>query len=312
MRLRVAAVLFALGAWIAAAPALAEPRFDVIEPVPGETWSEALATSPDGCLVAGSSGDFGAMTWRDGVSAPLTDDVHQNPQVVDAIAGRFGAMVGTDVGGHGFVWNLIPGQPSFLPLPEVGSLPPTAAYDLEFGADFEWGAGVVGAARDELGHGSYPYYYNVNRGPRFLPGGNGEARALSADGFIAGGWVGGWTEGQAALWHLQTENPPQILGVLPGDVSSEIRGLSANGAVAVGSSRSGGIERAFIWSAANGMLELASGTHVANAVTADGTRVVGEGNLPGSDGQTAFVWDAKRGARSLAQALRDEYGVDVG
>jgi hypothetical protein len=220
-------------------------------------------------------------------------------------------MVGVDHGGQAFVWNFIPGQPPFLPLPEVGALPPTAAYDVEFGVDPEWGLGVVGAARDEFAHGTYPYYWNLARGPRFLPGGNGEARALSSDGLVAGGWLAGWTEGQAALWRLRTEDPVQPLGVLPGDTYSEVRGLSANGAVAVGSSRAGGVRRAFRWTAAGGMVALAPGAEIANGVSDDGMRVVGDGNLPGF-GETAFVWDPTRGARPLAQALRDEYGVDVG
>jgi hypothetical protein len=307
MRLRVAAVSLALGAWSAAAPAAAEPRFDVIEPLDGGSLIEALATSPDGCLVAGRSGDDGAFSWRNGVSTPLIDLMHQNPQVVDAISG-LETMVGVDAGGQAFLWNLYPNQPPFLSLPEVGYLHPTAGYDVEFGADPEWGLGVVGVAGDEGGLESHPYYWNLHRGARILPGGEGEARVLSNDGAVAGGFLGN----QAALWRVKTDGPPQLLGALPGDEVGQVRGLSGNGAVAVGSSRSGGTERAFIWSAANGMLELASGTHVANGVTADGTRVVGEADLPGSDGQTAFLWDAKRGARPLAQALRDEYGIDVG
>jgi uncharacterized membrane protein len=95
------------------------------------------------------------------------------------------------------------------------------------------------------------------------------------------------------------------LGFLSGTSSSKALAVNVDGSVIVG--RSGNL--AFRWTATGGMQALGSiwsGAYEANAVSADGSLVVG---WHGSS-YTAMIWDAAGEAMMLSQYLSDR-GVDL-
>jgi probable HAF family extracellular repeat protein len=112
--------------------------------------------------------------------------------------------------------------------------------------------------------------------------GDSHADAVSSDGSV----VAGHFQAQAFRW---TESAGMMmLGFLPGAPYSYVHGISANGSIVVG--ESGG--NAFRWSQATGMVNI--GCNKANAISADGTVIVGQ-NCPGQ----AFRWTAATGMVSL-------------
>jgi len=88
----------------------------------------------------------------------------------------------------------------------------------------------------------------------------------------------------------------QGFGILPGDTGSGVRGLSADGSVAVGASGNHAVR----WTAAGGLVDLGAGTTQgsAAAVSADGSVVVGTSIGPGGFGR-AFRWTAATGMVDL-------------
>lgn len=104
------------------------------------------------------------------------------------------------------------------------------------------------------------------------------------------------------------------MGDLPGGICNNVaRGVSADGAVIVGSSRSAAENEAFVWTAADGMVsigDLPGGYLYAEGwdASADGSVVVGLGSTDA--GERAFIWDAAHGMRELATVLANDYGLD--
>ena len=173
MRLRIVAVPLVLGSFLGAL-ASANPSFDVIAPLEGQSSSAALAVSADGCRVVGQSDDE-ALSWRDGVSSPIRE-YGWYPVAAQAVSPD-GQSVGGTTGSSAFV--LTPGW-GLQSLPGSGGFSPTDLY--QFGSDWTFAVG-----RADEGHGteSHPYFRSPS-GTWILPGGRGEARALSADHHIAG------------------------------------------------------------------------------------------------------------------------------
>ncbi len=161
----------------------------------------------------------------------------------------------------------------------------------------------------------------------------GTAEGVSADGSVVVGISGGALSGEAYRW--TAVGGVDELGVLAGGAWSRARGVSADGAVVVG--RADG-ERAFRWTAADGLLDPGFGDG-ADAISADGATIVGShfrwteaggardlGVLPGDvesralgvsgDGavvvgwsgddlalREAFIWDRPNGMQPLASVL---------
>lgn len=135
-----------------------------------------------------------------------------------------------------------------------------------------------------------------------LPGGIGATgRAVSADNstIVGDSWINSFT------WHAMrwTQAGGMVdLGVLAGHSESEAHAVSADGGVIVGYSSSGFTtsKRAFIWDAAHGMRDLKSvltatnpyltgwTLRSANAISADGKTISGDGVNPNGDSE-AFV-----------------------
>jgi hypothetical protein len=122
---------------------------------------------------------------------------------------------------------------------------------------------------------------------------------------------------QACYWN------GAVLAALPslpgGGGYSEGYGVSDNGLVIVGVSRSGrsgqgGVQgEACVWNAGLplGLGNISGGTFegIAWAANADGSRVVGQSNV--GDLPVAFIWDNAKGMRNLKQVLTDNYGLNL-
>ena len=157
-------------------------------------------------------------------------------------------------------------------------------------------------------HCDWPFLWRSGSGSTLLHGLSGaveygSVEAISADGTLAAG-AAGW---RAVLWR-PLEGTVQEIGLRRSGLGAgEVRDLSPDGSIAVGQQRH---RSAFRWTAASGMVLLGPETRIAHAVSADGARIVGEGEFDGVP--QAFIWDALHGARPLADVLRDQYGFDLG
>jgi probable HAF family extracellular repeat protein len=136
-----------------------------------------------------------------------------------------------------------------------------------------------------------------------------EAHAVSADGRVVVGAI--WHDAdhcEAFRWTSQTGVVG--LGHLPGHSCSVALGVSADGAVIVGSCDSGGRYDAFRWSVADGMTGLNADSRfgtIANAVSADGTVMVGE--CQGRSGRQAIMWDSNWRMRTVREVLTNNLGL---
>jgi len=153
----------------------------------------------------------------------------------------------------------------------------------------------------------------------FLPGipTNGaqtysNALALSADGSVVVGYGSSASGEQAFRWTLG--GGIVGLGYLSAGTFpfSLATALSRDGSVVVGvsnSSNTGSRDQAFRWTSGGGMVGLgffpAGKTSFASGTSADGSVVVGSGEAPFL-GNSAFIWDATHGMRSLQQLLTDD------
>lgn len=129
-------------------------------------------------------------------------------------------------------------------------------------------------------NGSRPFTHDVATGTfDYLPtnGDGGIARAIDD------GWIVGNLGGMPVLWSLDGGGPT-TLPTLAGELTIP-RGVadvpSLGGPVVVGTSEVGGLERAFAWSNATGIVDLGTlGGDEALALDVAGTRVVGSALLP--------------------------------
>jgi uncharacterized membrane protein len=135
-------------------------------------------------------------------------------------------------------------------------------------------------------------------------------RAASLDGLGRPEEDTGPFEGpvQATRWVWDSDAEP--LGTLPpehADASSGAHAVSPDGGAIVGASDSRLGIQAFRWTESRDIegLGLLDGMWTqAHAVSEDGLRVVGTAYDENGEPDTAFVWDAKRGMRSLHDELR--------
>jgi probable HAF family extracellular repeat protein len=160
---------------------------------------------------------------------------------------------------------------------------------------------------------------NAMTGLGYLPGhasNNSATAGISADGSVIVGYSNTtagaleafrWTQGtgMVGLGHI-----PLFSGIQSGAMA-----VSADGTVVVGNDLNPTIAQAFRWTAGGGMVGLGFygpedgyGSSYANAVTADGSVVVGQGTPDGMN-MAAFIWDAVNGTRNLQDVLLSGYGL---
>lgn len=156
------------------------------------------------------------------------------------------------------------------------------------------------------------------------PGGSGSfAQSVSADGSIIVGYCGysyttEYTIHSYEAFSWTAETGMVGLGDLPGgDFLSQAYGVSPDGSVIVGVSRSPSGSEAFRWTSSGGMQglgDLSGGLFdsFATCVSADGSVVAGRGYS--SSGQEAFRWSAQTGMVGLGDLPGGDflsYSVDV-
>lgn len=273
---------------------------------PGITYSNARAVSTGGDVIAGyhqSPERYAGYRWTEsggfvdmgdlpgGTNSTVPLDISWDGNTIVGL-GNFGFSPGGSVQGEGFIWTAAKGIRS------VGVLEGGATSQaLAVSAD---GSKAVGYA-DEPGAGR-AFWWTEEQGMRVLadlPGGTESASAaeISADGrFIAGASVSA-NGFEACLW--AEEGSPIGLGDLPGGPFRSVsEGVTNDGSVVVGYSTisNAGAERAFIWDAAHGMRDLRTVLRTefglpltgwtltrANAITPDGSVIVGDGINPRGD-----------------------------
>jgi probable HAF family extracellular repeat protein len=105
------------------------------------------------------------------------------------------------------------------------------------------------------------------------------------------------------------------LGDLPGGIfSSGADGVSADGSVVVGRSRSAFGGEAFRWTSLGGMVglgDLPGGIFSSGARGVSGNGSVVVGGSRSASGKEAFIWDAANGIRSLSTVLSTDFGLDL-
>jgi len=164
---------------------------------------------------------------------------------------------------------------------------------------------------------------NGPTGLGFLPGGsNSSATGVSADGStVVGVSLNSSSVNEAFRW---TSGGGMVgLGFLPGVNGRRANAVSADGSTVIGFTGSvgsrvgfnggGGQGQAFRWTSATGMVGLGSLIVSANAVSADGSTIVGQFTSPPGQpftGVGAFIWEGAHGMRPIGQVLTG-LGVDL-
>lgn len=149
-----------------------------------------------------------------------------------------------------------------------------------------------------------------------LGGSESRGAAISADGTVATGWALPDGDGNARAFRW-TSAGMQDIGL------GEGRGINADGSAIVGVTAFGGSPpRAYRWTAATGMVNLGSlgGDSYANAVSGNGSVVVGYSRLATGLYQQAFRWTSGgmqdlgllNGANTYANGTNEDGSIVVG
>lgn len=293
------AFLLGLALVLTAPFARATPMFMGLGTVPGGNGSSAFAVSADGNTVVGriestQPNGLRAFRWTSGTGMVDLGDLGTSNENSEAhgVSADGSVVVGCGNGcGQGaFRWTQATGMVG------LGSLP----GDVESNANgvSADGSVVVGISWDPVSHA---FLWTADTGMVSL--GDGAANNVSADGTVV---VGVSALAEAFRWTSATGMVG--LGILPGMEGSEARGVSGDGSVVVGDSFTPDGAEAFRWTSTGGMVSLGflpGGNYSeATAVSGDGSIIVGSSN------DSAFVWDASHGMRSLTDVL-EGYGLDL-
>ncbi len=267
--------------------------------------TRARAISGDGSVVVGGTYDGNynqAFQWSSGTMTPLGSLAGEAYAIAHGVNGDGIAVVGYSGGNpssqeRAVRWTVTSGTMQNLGV--LGTDESSEAYGTSangsvvvgvsrsFVFDPDTGSSVVGDAFRWTSAGMQPL------GRR--PGGDyAEARAVSAAGDVAVGSSNTAPSGDvvAVRWTVTGSTALESLGVLAGGSRPIAYGVSGDGSSVVGTNMiSGGLERAFLWTPALGMVDL--NTYLptigfdlngwtleqATAISADGTSITGFGTL---------------------------------
>lgn len=277
-----------------------EATFEWIEQ--GPTHSLASGVSDDGEVVIG--GDFAGMWWR-WTPATGRETIGIGNPLGTSADGSVVLLSASSPGGIApFTWR--PGSGA-TPVPAVPSV--ESWYVNGISGD---GRVLVGdALTQQMAQVAIRWRSGV---PALLPNLEGASgcRALRAsrDGSVAAGICSGAFEPEATLWDAHGLLTRLHEGSLLLPDESYPMGISADGRVVVGDARIGSSWFAFRWTAAEGVVPLATPgvdpPTVALGVSRDGGRV-----LVLAPGEGPRLWDVELGLRDLWTELVDVYGLDV-
>jgi uncharacterized membrane protein len=326
--------LSAAGLWVAASllaacgggggggevPPPAEPaRFIALGVAPGFQESYADALSADGSFVAGTLAESGglreAFRWSEaegivrlgklpGGNTSTSSGISSDGSVIVGNGSISQAPLGSS--SVAFRWTASGGM-QHVPNVEGTNLCSAAGVS---------GDGLV-VAGTCLAAGNVAFRWTEQGGTvRFGIYGGGmsassTAHAISRDASVVVGAGNPFIAG-AMLWRAPAD--PVFIGKLnPDDSNARATAVSSDGRVVVGMSiGAAGVAWPFRWTEAGGMKVLAdtaggiSGSVPMDA-SGDASRVVGFSITSG--GESAFLWEAERGLRPLADALAADHGL---
>jgi probable HAF family extracellular repeat protein len=320
--------------------ASAAPSFTPLGYLPGGStasgskfaWADAV--TPDGQVVAGTArtetGLDGFRWTRQGgmVALGFPDTTISNNKARDLSAD--GAIVAGDTGNSAY--RVVSGVRTMITVPPIY----TSGGITNVGGISADGGVVVGQMSGYYNNGGYRY-----EAYRWTPGGGavglgalagaGNFRSTATDVSRDGNVVVGYSDinanpntySHAFRWTQATGM--QSLGLLPGYVSGGATAIGADGTIvgSIGfdSNGNGSADSNHAMRYVNGQMQalgdLPGGMDAAfaQAVSGDGSVVVGEGVIDGFTIQTqvrrAFIWDAVNGMRNLEDVLTG-MGVDLG
>lgn len=273
--------------------------------------------SADGLTVAGlaESGGFIEMSrWTTGGGLQLL-----GLGAAFDISRDGGTLVGSRFNGvqeRAVRWTAGGGIVELGQLPGAGGNAFSAAYDVS--AD---GSVIVGQAdtNSQFGLPIVGFRWTSATGMTALndlPGGNvlAQASAISADGQVTVGYAEGANGVRAVRW-LGSSPTPQDMGLPPGLTGfTEARHVSGDGQVVVGVWGDGLENEAFRWTLSGGyelLGDFAGGLRdsVATATNADGSVIVGTGNLGEDVPDEPFYWTAQQGLQPFSSVLI-QAGID--
>jgi len=291
----------------------ATPSFRGLGVPAGAVNSAAHGVSDDGRVVTGNirwPNTFEAFRWTEATGMAMLGSLpglnHSDAQAVSADGTTIVGYV-TGTGGIPFRWTESTGMVE-LSMPAGWS----GCEAFAVSAD---GSVVVGVDGGTSGREAW----------RWTPGGGGvglgfvagypwesAAYGVSAEGSVVVGISFSDVLYKAFRWTQSTG----MIGLVhpPGVSHSSAVDVSADGSTVVGSFVTP-VHEAFRWTPGSGMVSLGLlADHYASsaqAISGDGSIVVGYCNSD-AGGETAFIWDADNGIRSLEDALVNDCGLDLG
>jgi probable HAF family extracellular repeat protein len=282
-------------------------------PFPYDSGSNATGLSADGSVVVGSSGFSPQTAWRWTAADGMVD---LGPTSVSIAA--------TGVSGDG---STVVGSTPLAQTPVGWSWTESGGFQapgLAAANAASSDGSVIAGARLTTAGGQLAFQAVrwTSSGAVPISPGPSNAWGISGDGSVL---VGSSTRAQSPTppfmfvteaFRWTSVSGMVGLGDLPGgQVRSEAKAVSADGAVVVGSSTSASGIEAFRWTSAGGMVGLGDlpGDDFyseAFAVSADGSVVVGRSHGSSESLSEPFVWDAIHGMRYLSTVLTD-LGLDL-
>nr|MDJ0787692.1 hypothetical protein [Myxococcota bacterium] len=325
----------ALAVSLAPAPAAAQnaPSFDTIGDLSGgAVTSTATAVSADASTIVGwseGSGGVEAVIWTHtgglvGIGAPSASEPFSRASGVSDDGSVIAGTAATSNGGRAFRWT------------SGGGFTTLGTFTCFLCTPNATGEGISGDAATVVGSGlEFPFlgsaHVNAARWPGGgtgisdlgdLPGGGdaGIAYGASRDGSLIVGETDSGSGPAGFRWAGSMTMLPGLAGAL---YTVGALGVAADESVIVGyanASATGSnqpeptrwVGPSFATAENLGALPgQTSARGRAYAATGDGSVIVGTTRNPAGQ-DTAFIWDATNGMRSLATELETEYGLDLG